>query len=89
MPYDKSFDTFLMRPDRKSKGARRRAMPSASPRTLEPPLDPGPDTLAGLARRLGLPARELMQAGPLAGCVRASLLMEGVDPSRSRLTGPA
>jgi hypothetical protein len=30
-----------------------------------------------------------MQAGPWPGCVRASLLMEGVDPSQSRLTGPA
>jgi hypothetical protein len=64
-------------------------MPSASSRTLEPPLDPSPDTLAGLAHRLGLPARKLMQAGPWPGCVRASLLMEGVDPSQSRLIGPA
>lgn len=62
-------------------------MPSASSRTLEPPVDPGPETVAGLAHRLGL--RVLAQGGPWPGCVRASLLMEGVDPSQARLTGPA
>jgi len=64
-------------------------MPSASPRTQEPLLEPPPDTLAGLAHRLGLPVRELLQGGSWPGCVTSSLLMEGIDPTQSRLTGPA
>jgi|GEM_PF-2514122 hypothetical protein len=60
-------------------------MPSAAPETQEPPLEPVPETLAELARRLGIPVETLAQGG----YVGTSLLMEGIDPSQSRLSGPA